>query len=216
MRKYDLVIFDMDGTILNTLDDINNAVNAALSKYGYPLKTIDETRKNVGNGLRKTLERSFAKMPQESEFEEILKDMLEYYSDHSADNTRPYDGINELIADIREAGYLTAVISNKKDSAVQDLCEEYFKNLFVESIGERQGQKLKPAPDAIYDLTKRLNISLSRTIYIGDSDVDLATAANANIDCIAVTWGFRDEEFLVKNGAKIIAHNPDDVRRILL
>lgn len=155
-------------------------------------------------------------MPQESEFEEILKDMLEYYSDHSADNTRPYDGINELIADIREAGYLTAVISNKKDSAVQDLCEEYFKNLFVESIGERQGQKLKPAPDAIYDLTKRLNISLSRTIYIGDSDVDLATAANANIDCIAVTWGFRDEEFLVKNGAKIIAHNPDDVRRILL
>ena len=118
MRKYDLVIFDMDGTILNTLDDINNAVNAALSKYGYPLKTIDETRKNVGNGFRKTLERSFAKMPQESEFEEILKDMLEYYSDHTADNTRPYDGINELIADIREAGYLTAVISNKKDSAV--------------------------------------------------------------------------------------------------
>ena len=108
------------------------------------------------------------------------------------------------------------LVSNKKDSAVQDLCEEYFKNLFVESIGERQGQKLKPAPDAIYDLTKRLNISLSRTIYIGDSDVDLATAANANIDCIAVTWGFRDEEFLVKNGAKIIAHNPDDVRKILL
>lgn len=210
MSKYKLAIFDMDGTILNTLDDINNTVNVTLNAFDLPAVTIDETRQNVGNGLKKTLERSIKVELSEEKFNEMFAYMLKYYEVHSGDTTRPYEGVREQIARVREAGIRTAVLSNKKDAAVKQLCRVFFEGLFDYELGERDGVRMKPAPDSIFELSK-LEAPLEEIVYIGDSNVDVETARNAGVGCVAVTWGFRDEDFLKAQGAKIIAHTPEEM-----
>ena len=215
MKKYKLVIFDMDGTILDTIEDIKDAVNVALEYFGYPVRTVSEVKRAVGNGLRKTLERSLPAPVDEETFGQIYSYMIEHYSFHSADKTKPYDGIVEVIRKIKDMGYDTAVISNKKESAVKDLCEKFYKGLFDYSLGEKEGRRPKPYPDAVNYVLEEMKIESKEAIYIGDSEVDIETAKNSNMDSIIVTWGFREEEFLISKGAKTFARYPSELLEIL-
>ncbi len=213
--KYKLAIFDLDGTILNTLDDLHDSVNYALSKNGFPNRTLDEVRTFVGNGIRKLIERA---MPQDAALEatdKVFSDFNYYYKLNSSNKTRPYDGINALISRLREFGVKTAVLTNKADYAAQDLCAEHFPNLFDYVAGEKRGVNRKPAPDGVINILKQLNIDKSDAVYIGDSEVDVMTAQNSELDHIIVTWGFRDREELIKAGAKVIADTPNDVLDII-
>ena len=213
--KYKLVIFDMDGTILNTLEDLADSINYALSQNGFPKRTIDEVRCFVGNGIRKLVERAVPCGTSESGMNQVHESFTAYYKVHCADKTRPYDGILALIRRLREAGCLTAVVSNKADYGVQELCRDYFPGLFDVAVGEREGIRKKPSPDAVLEVLSRLGIKQEEAVYVGDSDVDLATAENSGLDCIAVEWGFRGREFLAEHGAKVIVSSPEEILGIM-
>lgn len=215
MKKYKLVIFDMDGTILDTIEDIKDAVNVALEHFGYPERTVSQVKKAVGNGLRKTMERSLPETVDEETFVQIYNYMINHYSFHSADKTKPYDGIVDVIRQLKERGYDTAVISNKKESSVIELCNRFYKDLFDYSLGEVEGRRPKPYPDAVNFVLSELDLNSEDAVYIGDSDVDIETARNSCLDSIIVTWGFRDEEFLLSQGAKTLAHKPEDLLELL-
>lgn len=209
--KYDLYIFDMDGTILNTLEDLTDSVNYALKRAGFPVHSIENVRRFVGNGIKKLIERAVPNGATPEQIEAVYKDFREFYTIHCADKTIPYDGILELLQTLHENGCKTAVVSNKADFAVQELCKQYFDELFDYAIGEKKELNKKPAPDAVNLILQELQVDKSRAVYIGDSEVDLATARNAKLPCIAVNWGFRDEELLIENGANIIVSNPDEI-----
>ncbi len=209
--KYDLYIFDMDGTILNTLEDLTDSVNYALKRAGFPVHSIENVRRFVGNGIKKLIERAVPNGATPEQIEAVYKDFREFYTIHCADKTKPYDGILELLQTLHENGCKTAVVSNKADFAVQELCKQYFDELFDYAIGEKKELNKKPAPDAVNLILQELQVDKSRAVYIGDSEVDLATARNAKLPCIAVNWGFRDEELLIENGANIIVSNPDEI-----
>ena len=209
--KYDLYIFDMDGTILNTLEDLTDSVNYALKRAGFPVHSIENVRRFVGNGIKKLIERAVPNGATPEQIEAVYKDFREFYTIHCADKTKPYDGILELLQTLHENGCKTAVVSNKADFAVQELCKQYFDKLFDYAIGEKKELNKKPAPDAVNLILQELQVDKSRAVYIGDSEVDLATARNAKLPCIAVNWGFRDEELLIENGANIIVSNPDEI-----
>lgn len=213
--KYRLIIFDMDGTILNTLDDLKNCLNYALDKNDYPVRSMDEVRNFVGNGIHKLIERGVPENTTDHDIERVFDDFNIYYKEHCMDLTKPYDGVVELLGRLRERGYLTAVVSNKLDFAVQELVDRFFKGLFNIAVGEKSGVPKKPAPDSVFNIMNELSVDKSQTVYIGDSEVDLATAENAGIDSIIVEWGFRDREFLEGRGAKTFASTPDCVYRIL-
>ena len=213
--KYQLVIFDLDGTILNTLEDLTDSVNYALRQCNFPEHTMAEVRQFVGNGIRKLIERA---VPPESDEQTIVKVhevFTEYYKMHCADKTRPYDGIVEVLQNLKEKGFLLAVVSNKADYGVQELCKQYYEGIFDYAVGERTGIKKKPAPDSVNEVLEKLNVNREHAIYVGDSDVDLATARNAGIDCIAVEWGFREKSFLLENGAGIIISEPKQIEEIV-
>lgn len=214
--KYRYVIFDLDGTILDTLDDLADAANAALASQGYPLRTRDEVRMFVGNGIRKLIERATPDGVSESDIVKTHEAFTAYYSAHCKDKTKPYDGIPELVAALRAKGIRSAVVSNKADYAVKKLCGEYFGGLFEISIGEREGIRKKPAPDTVLEVMRVLGASPEETVYIGDSDVDILTAENSGIDCIGVSYGFRGREFLESHGAKVIADSVDELLEILM
>ncbi len=211
MNRYRLAIFDMDGTILNTLTDIANAINHTLQVFNKPTRDIEEIRMFVGNGLRKLVERAFPEDTDSETLEAAFKELLAYYGEHSSENTSPYEGINETISRLKSLGISTAVVSNKADFAVQKLAQEFFDGLFDYAIGEHTGFAPKPAPDMVDEILRRADISRDESVYIGDSDVDLQTAANSNMDCIAVSWGFRSKDFLKAHGATVIADSPDDL-----
>lgn len=213
MMKYDLVIFDMDGTILDTLEDLRDALNHSLSIYGYRERTLNDVRQFLGNGIKRLVERAVPENTAEEEIEKIIREFLVYYQDHCADKTKPYAGVMELIKTLKNRGYLTAVISNKADSAVQKLCRTYFDGLFDYAVGEKEGVRKKPAPDSVLSVMEALDNK--RAVYIGDSEVDIETAANAGIDCILVTWGFRDKDFLIQHGAGALADKTDDILNLL-
>ncbi len=206
MRK--LIIFDMDGTILDTLEDLKNSLNYALAEHGYPIRTLDEVRRFVGNGIGKLIQRGCPQTATPDEVKAVHATFLPHYALHCNDHTRPYEGIPQVIATLRAAGYLTAVVSNKADFAVQELCKIWFDGLFDAAVGEREGMQRKPAPDSVFAVCCQLNISVDEAIYIGDSEVDLQTAQNAGMDVIAVEWGFRDRAFLQSCGAANFAETP--------
>lgn len=213
--KYGLVIFDMDGTILDTLDDLTTALNCALRGVGMPPRTREEVCAFVGNGVGVLLD-SAAPVEASAEDKERLR--VEFgasYAEHCEDTTRPYDGIPELLAELRTHGCKTAVVSNKADFAVRMLAEKYFAGLFDAAEGERAGVRRKPAPDAVNALIEQFGTERQQTVYIGDSDVDIATARNAGVDCISVCWGFRTREFLQAHGASRIVSDADGLRRLL-
>ncbi len=199
--KYELAVFDLDGTALDTLTDLDNSLNFALGEFSMPARTIDETRAFVGNGIHKLIERGVPAGTPPQTVAEVEKVFNAHYAVHCADNTRPYDGICELLQKLRDAGVKTAVVSNKGDYAVQTLCKKYFNGLFDICVGARENVRKKPYPDSVNEVIKTLNADRTKTVYIGDSEVDIATAANAKVPCVSVSWGFRDILCLIKNGA---------------
>ena len=213
---YKLVIFDMDGTILNTLEDLTDSMNVSLREYGLPERRIDEIRKFVGNGLHKLTERSVPEGTSDEMIEGVFNYLFTYYREHCDIKTKPYDGVIELIKRLRDAGCKTAVISNKADGAVNALCESYFDGLFDIAVGDRPGKAKKPAPDSVDEVLSKLGFSRDEAVYVGDSDVDLETARNAHMDCISVSWGFRDKEFLLSKGATTIIDRPEEADEIIL
>lgn len=215
MRKYDLLIFDLDGTILNTLEDLADSLNVILDQYGYPQRTLSEVRGFVGNGIRLLVKRAMPEESSETAVDQLYQDFICYYQQHCMDKTRPYEGIPELLREVRSRGYHTAVVSNKADQAVRTLCDKYFVGLFDVAVGERDGISRKPAPDSVNEILSILQVSRERAVYIGDSDVDIATARNAGMDGIIVTWGFKDSDFLQKMGARCLVSSPGEILNIL-
>jgi phosphoglycolate phosphatase len=208
---YKLIVFDMDGTILDTLEDLKNSLNFALTANDMPERTLDEVRRFVGNGIGKLIERGVADGATPEQIAGVQAAFFPHYTLHCNDNTRPYDGIPEVINSLRNAGYLTAVVSNKADFAVQDLCKIWFDGLFDVAVGEREGLQRKPAPDSVFEVCRLLNVSIEDAVYIGDSEVDYQTAQNAGMDVISVDWGFRDADFLRSIGAKKIVSSPKEL-----
>jgi len=206
--KYQLAIFDLDGTLLDTLDDLADSVNVVMNRFGYPVRNLTEIRSFVGNGIRKLIERSAPKDTPTEELDRVFEQFKVYYGVHCADKTKPYEGIMELLQQLKQQGIKLAVVSNKGDYAVQILCEQYFPGIFDIAVGAREGVARKPAPDTVNEVLKNLQMDKSQAVYIGDSEVDVQTAQNAGMDCIAVDWGFRDKEILEKAGAETIVSTP--------
>lgn len=213
--KYELIIFDMDGTILDTLEDLQSSLNHALALSGFAVRSLDEVRSFVGNGIGKLIERSLPASSLPAHFEKVYGDFMAHYTIHCTDLTRPYAGIPQLISTLRKKGCQTAVVSNKADAAVGELCRRYFPGLFDYAIGEREGLARKPEADLVNFVLKELNCPKEKTVYIGDSEVDIATAQNAGLDAVIVDWGFRDTAFLKKQGAKTIASSPEEILALL-
>lgn len=214
--KYKAVIFDMDGTILNTLEDLKNATNYSLRQFGMPERSLEEVRMFVGNGIRKLVERAVPAGTPEEKIAQVLDVFLEYYEIHSADNTSPYPGILELVEKLKKSGIKTAVSTNKADVPAQELGREYFNGIFDLIVGQQDGLKVKPAPDSVNKILSILDIQKKDAIYIGDSDVDVQTAKNSGLDFIGVSWGFRGREFLEKNGAKNIVDNANEILDLVI
>lgn len=213
---YKAVIFDLDGTLLNTLDDLAASVNFALRGFGFPERTIDEVRRFIGNGVIKLMQRATPDGIDGETFEKCFITFREHYLTHMLDNTRPYAGITELLAALRKSGIKTAVVSNKLHSGVVDLCEEFFGDGITCAFGVAEESERKPAPINVFKALKALGVSADEAIYVGDSEVDVQTAKNAGLDCIGVLWGFRDETELVQNGARYIAASPSELERLVL
>ena len=217
--KYSLVIFDMDGTILNTLDDMTDSLNVILKKYNLPLHTVEEVRFMVGNGIPKLIERAVSNGRDNPDFDNILKDFIAYYEKHCAEKTAPYAGIPECIKKLRAAGIKIAVNTNKVEPAAIALCDDYFPGLFDIISGSRPGMPPKPAPDGIYEILERAGMDGKsegqKAVFIGDSDVDMQTGMNAGLDVIGVDWGFRGKKFLEEHGATIIMLTAEELAEYL-
>lgn len=211
MGKIDTIIFDLDGTLLNSLEDLRVSVNYALYGFKYPKQTLDMVRRNVGNGIEKLMERSLPDGKDNVNYEVCLEIFKEHYKTHMSVNTKPYPHIIETLAALKSRGYKLAVVSNKFDAAVKPLCQKYFKSLIDVAIGQSKDTKKKPAPDTVYMALDELESSAETSIYVGDSEVDIQTAKNSGMDCISVSWGFKTKEFLEQNGASVIIDNPLEI-----
>ncbi len=214
-QKIDTVIFDMDGTVLDTLQDLADAVNAALKAFAMPERTIDEVRSFVGNGVRRLLELSVPDGFANPRFEEVFAKFREYYGVHCNDKTKAYDGILPLLRELEKEGYGLAIVSNKLDSAVKELNEIYFEGIVKVAIGEVEGIAKKPAPDMVEKALRELGKTKETAVYVGDSDVDLMTARNVGLPCISVLWGFREEGFLKEQGARYFAKAPAEIPKLI-
>ncbi len=206
-------IFDLDGTLLDTLDDLTDAVNASLKAFALPTRTKEEVCSFVGNGIGCLIKRAIGE--NNADFEAVLNEFKKYYGKHCKDKTKPYKGIILLLSALKARGVQTAILSNKADFAVQTLSKEYFGNLINVAQGENETEGVAKKPDAggVYAIMKKLGARAEETVFVGDSDVDIRTAENAKIECIAVTWGFRDEQFLRKQGAKTLVSTPLEILR---
>ncbi len=212
---YTTVIFDLDGTLLDTLDDLTNSVNYAMNKMGWKERTKKDVRSFLGNGIRVLMKKCAPLDISEDDFEEAFIYFREYYDIHNQDNTRPYEGTIELMKHLKDKGIKMAIVSNKVQSAVDTLKDKFFSDVIEYALGDSPDIARKPAPDSCYKVMELLGSSKEETVYIGDSEVDLATAKNAGLDCIAVLWGFRDEDFLIEQGAKVFANKPADIERMV-
>ena len=206
MTTYETYIFDLDGTLLDSLEDLKDGVNHALRLSGLPERTIDEVRGFVGNGVGKLVERSVPGGKDNCHFPQVMADFNSYYLLHSCDKTQPYPGVTDLLGRLRSEGKRVAVVSNKFDEAVKLLIARYFNGLVEVAIGEKPGISRKPAPDTVVEALRELG-----AVYIGDSDVDVLTARNAGLPCISVLWGFRSREFLEKHGAQTFVSSPKEI-----
>ena len=215
MKKYETVVFDLDGTLLNTLEDLADATNYALRTMQMPERTIGEVRAFVGNGVRRLMELSVPGGFDNPKFEETFAVFKKYYGEHCNDKTRAYDGVVPVLRKLKEKGYAVAIVSNKIDFAVKELNDLYFKGIVPVAIGEKEGIRRKPAPDTVFEALKELGKTKEEAVYVGDSDVDIETAKNAGMPCISVLWGFRDKEFLAEHGAEYYAETAEDVLRYI-
>lgn len=213
--KYNTVIFDLDGTLLNTLEDLTDSVNYALGMSGYPVRTLDEIRRFVGNGVKVLMHLSVPKGTPEEDTLKCLEIYRRHYSANMQNKTQPYDGINNLLEALKDKGIKLAIVSNKYDSAVKALCRDYYREYIQVAIGESQGVAKKPAPNSVFKALEQLGSSGEEAIYVGDSDVDVHTAHNAGLKCVGVTWGFRNREILSAEGADFIIDKPEELLEYL-
>ena len=211
--RYPLAIFDLDGTILYTLQDLMNSLNYALAQNCLPERTLEEVRRFVGNGIHKLVERGVD--GERSMVEKVYEVFCEHYAAHKEDTTRPYDGVVELLRRLKTAGLHLALVSNKAEPATLALCDKFFPGIFEAVVGGRDGRRLKPAPDPVNEVLERLEFSCEDAVYIGDSEVDIQTARNSNLDSIIVSWGFRDADFLREQGAKVIVSTTEELYAML-
>ena len=214
--RYKAVLFDMDGTVLNTVGDLTAAVNHTLGVFGMPERSEDEIKSFLGNGAKRLLTLSAPEGTSETQIDTMLLDYMPYYNAHCKELTAPYDGIIPLIEALKEAGARIAVISNKQDEAVKPLAEEFFPGLLEFAIGESASVRRKPNPDSVLAAAEFFGTELSQTIYIGDTEVDIQTAKNAGMDCAAVCWGFRSEQELIEAGAQMLFKTPAELKDFLL
>lgn len=213
-----LAIFDLDGTLLDTVADLANATNQALAKCGYPTHPTEAYYRFVGNGINKLFARA---LPEEARTEENVQRIrtlfIPYYNEHNADDSHPYPGIVELLTQLQSQGIQLAVASNKYQQATAKLVGHFFPNIrFAAVYGQREGVPIKPDPTIVNDILSETGISRAHTLYIGDSGVDMQTARNASVESVGVTWGFREEEELRTNGATHIIHNAKDILKLAL
>ena len=210
------IVFDMDGTVLNTLDDLTVSMNYVLGQFGYPGHTVEEYRLFFGNGVKEALRLA---LPDDVS-SEVIDDMLpiykEHYDAHCLDKTRPYDGIVEVMKELKDRWYKLAIVSNKIDSAVKELNKRFFSDAVEVAIGEKPGVNRKPAPDMVEVALKELGSTKEESVYVGDSEVDFMTAKNSELPCISVLWGFRDKDYLIEQGAYCFADAPQDIINILM
>ncbi len=217
MLRCDTVIFDLDGTLLDTLDDLMDATNHALAQLGYPARTRKEVESFVGNGVAKLMERAVPPGTGHADIARALDIFKPYYALHSKDKTAPYPGILETLRALRAKGCRLAVVSNKFDAAVKVLAQDYFPGLMDLAAGENEAEGVpkKPDPTMVLQTMTALGSTPARTVYVGDSDVDLQTAKNAGLPCISVTWGFRSREFLLRHGADIFIDAPGELAELV-
>lgn len=211
--KYKAIIFDLDGTLLDTLEDLKDGINFVLERYNFPLQSREQIRAHVGNGVKRLMELSLEKGLETENFDIMLNEFKDYYKDNAMNKTAPYEGISGLLKELNNRNIKLAVVSNKFDGAVKNLCSHYFGSLIPVAIGEQEskGIRKKPNPDTVFASVKELNLDIADCVYIGDSEVDIATAKNAGMDCISVTWGFRDEEYLKTVGGTVFAKKPIEI-----
>jgi len=210
-----IVIFDLDGTLLYTLEDLKDSTNFAIAKYNYAPITLEQTKDFVGNGIKKLIARAIPNGEKNINFEECLKTFKNHYSQNMYTKTRPYDGILKFLEEIKAIDIKTAVVSNKFDSAAKQLCEKYFGNLIDFVIGQSETIPQKPSPESVFEVIKYFGSNAQNCIYVGDSEVDIQTAKNANIPCISVSWGYRSKDLLKKEGAGIIVDKPEEILALL-
>ena len=213
--KTDTVIFDLDGTLLNTLEDLADSTNYAMRAFGLKERSINEVRNFVGNGVDVLIERAVeGAIPKEQELE-CLDVFKQHYSKNMDNKTKPYDGIMDVIKELLKRGYHIAIVSNKFDAAVKGLNVDYFEGLFPVAIGASDTVAKKPAPDSVIKALQELHSDKERAVYVGDSDVDIMTARNSGLPCISVTWGFRDEELQRSMCTDYIIHKPEELLDVL-
>lgn len=205
------VIFDLDGTLLNTLEDLKDCTNYALQKFGFPQRTLDEVRSFVGNGLRMLIVRAIPAGTEDAVIDAVLQTMKLHYAENYHNKTRPYDGIEALLMRLKAEGYPMAIVSNKADLVVALLRKLYFDALIPVAVGETEGVLRKPAPDMVVEGLRRLGLPGANAVYVGDSEVDLQTARNAGLPCLSVTWGFRSIQQLEEAGAQHLVHTPEEL-----
>jgi 2-phosphoglycolate phosphatase len=209
------VIFDLDGTLLNTLGDLRAATNHALEVRGLPPHSMEEIRQFIGNGIRLLICRAMPEGTPEAEIDAALDDFKAYYAAHIHDRTVPYDGIPQLLTALRKRGIKVAVLSNKIDSASQQLIEYFFPGKTDVVFGEHVGVPRKPDPTSCRMVMQQLGVQPEQVLYVGDSGTDMQTAKNAGLYAVGVTWGFRSKEVLLENGADVLVHRPEQILQIL-
>lgn len=213
--KYKAIIFDLDGTLLDTSVDLASAVNFVLKKYNLPQRSISDIIAFTGNGIYELVKKSIGQDIEKNKFNRMMDDFKEYYALHSTDNTKPYDGIYEMLNELNKLGYKLAIVSNKIDSATKALCERYFDKYIQVAVGDTPGVLKKPQSGTVDLALKELEISREESVYIGDSEVDVLTAKNTAMELIVVSWGFRSKKFLQSLGVENIADKPCDIINLL-
>ena len=208
MKEFETYVFDLDGTLLETLKDLAASTNYALRTHNMPEHSIENVRMFVGNGVKKLMERAIPNGIENSQFEDVYATFRQHYLEHNLDTTKPYEGIPELLAELKARGKKLAIVSNKFYAATQELARHFFPDTIEVAIGERENIKKKPAPDTVIEALRQLGASRETAVYIGDSDVDIMTAKNCDMPCVSVLWGFRDKEFLMEHGATFFVEKP--------
>ncbi|MDE6159969.1 MAG: HAD family hydrolase [Bacteroidaceae bacterium] len=211
ITHYKAAIFDLDGTLIDSLQDLWISVNHSLSQMGFPKRSLDEVRQFVGNGVGKLMQRAVPQGTDNALVEQCLQCFKQHYVKHCCENTAPYEGVVPMLRVLHQQGILTAIVSNKLQSGVDELVDEHFKGIIDVVIGEREGIRRKPAPDMVDLAVQQLQLEKDDCLYIGDSDVDVQTAGNAGLDCVAVLWGFRSRDVLLQAGATRFVEHPAEL-----
>lgn len=210
------IIFDLDGTLLDTLEDLTISVNHCMNKYHFPLHNRNEVRNMVGNGIYLLMERALPKGRNTPEYHACIQEFSAYYKEHMLDHTAPFTGIDSLLSALYEHGYKMAIVSNKFDAAVKGLNQDFFSKYISVAIGESPSIAKKPAPDTVFQAIKELNATPEQCVYVGDSEVDIETAKNAGLPCISVNWGFKSTAFLEAHHASVIVSSPEELLDVIL